>query len=102
MKKNEKTLHRQCKKIWQTSPRSWIDHGTKKTVLKAEESTRVERLIHYFTTDFKAFRKEINADKVDFHGLYANQKHPRLSASDSPIICGMEKRRHLLLQLGEN
>lgn len=50
-----------------------IDHGTKKTVLKTEESTRVERLIHYFATNFEAFRKEINAEKVDFHGTYPNK-----------------------------
>ncbi len=50
-----------------------IDDGTNKTVLKAEESTGVGRLIHYFSTNFKDFRKEINADAVDFHGQYANE-----------------------------
>ncbi len=34
-----------------------------------------ERLIKYFSTDFKIFRKAINAKAVDHNGYYSNQLH---------------------------
>jgi len=53
-----------------------IDEGTNKTVLKANESFSIQRLIHYFSTDSEVFRKEINAEQLDFHGQYANRNVP--------------------------
>ncbi len=51
-----------------------IDDGTNKTVLKADESYHIQRLIHYFSTDFEIFRKEINAETVDHNGYYSNNR----------------------------
>src|SRR5690349_2238773 len=50
-----------------------IDDGTNKTVLKADEWYHVQRLIHYFSTDFNIFRKGINAETVDRNGCYSNK-----------------------------